>query len=550
MTRTQNSFSNFVTSVASTLLVVLLNFVARSVFIQTLGTSYLGIEGIFSNLLSMLSLADLGFGTAIAYKLYKPIEENDRPRILALLRLYRQVYLVVGAVIFAVGLCLIPLLPKLIKDYDTLSALGLNAVFIFLLYLFNTASSYWFFAYKSAFVQANQKSYLLNLVGIGVTVAGAAAQIVTLLLLHSFTAYLLVQIFFSILRNLIWALVCDRRYPFVNEKTDQRIQKEERREFFKDCSALLLYRVSNVVIGGSDQLVLSTLLGTTATGLYAVYVTVKLAIDNLLYTFFKSIQASLGSLYSTGNLEWSRLAFRVVNFAAVCLYGIGAVGTAVLLDDFIRLWPGVGPAFVVTSWTHDGITVATPVAILIGVELFVTGQKYYCGTFRQAMGLFQELKYRPLASVAVNLTFSILLVPFLGIAGCVVSTIIAALSVNLIVDPLIICRKGLRQSPRKYYLRNLLYKLVVGAAGAASWYICRLVVLPGLPGFIVHGLLCVAVTGGLLTLCFFRTLEFRYLVGAARDLFHRLPGGDAAEERMPGPSPTEGSVPGNTDSED
>ena len=519
MTRTQNSFFNLITNLASSLLLVLLNFATRSVFIRFLGTSYLGIEGVFTNLLSMLSLAELGFGTAITFKLYKPIEEDDRPRIQALLKLYRQVYLIVGAVIFAIGLCLIPFLPRLIKDYETLGALGLNAVVIFLLYLFNTSSSYWFFAYKSAFVQANQKSYILNIVGLVITVVSSLLQILILAVLRSFTLYLIEQIAFSILRNWIWALVCDRRYPFVREKTEESISKEERKSFLKDCSALLLYRVSNVVIGGSDYLVLSTLLGLTATGFYTVYVSVKTAIDNILYTFFRSIQASLGSLYSTGNLEWSRLAFRVVNFSTVCLYGIGAIGTAVLLDDFIRLWPGVGPDFVITSWTgSDGVIRATPVAILIGIEMYVTGQKYYCATFRQAMGLFQELKYRPIASVIVNLTFSILLVPYLGIAGCVVSTIIAALSVNLIVDPLIICRKALQQSPRKYYLRNLLYKLVIGAAGALSWWLCRCIPLAGVPGFIVHGLVCVLVSAGVIILCFFRTIEFRYLVQTAREL--------------------------------
>lgn len=516
MTRTQNSVLNFITGTFSSLLVILLNFITRSVFIRFLGTDYLGIEGLFANILSMLSLTELGFGTAIVFRLYKPIEENDRHRILVLMKLYRQVYRVVGAVIMVLGLCLIPLLPVLIKDYERLSQLGLNAVVIFLIYLFNSASSYWFFAYKTAFVQATQKSYLLTVVGYVVSIGNNLAQILVLVLTKNFILYILVQVIFSVLRNFIYALICDKRHPYLKEKTKDRVSKAEMRDFFKDCSALLLYRASNVIIGGSDNIVLSALLGLTPVGLYANYVSLKNSLQTLLYNFLSSIQASLGSLYTTGNLAWSRLIFRVVNFVTVWLFGIGAIGFAVLANDFITLW--IGSGFVVTSWTTGAATIATPVALLIGIETYVTGQKYYCGSFRNAMGLFQEMKYRPLFSVIVNLFFSLLLVPRIGIAGCVVSTIIAAVTVNLIVDPIIIHKHALKQSPTRYFLKNLLYKLVTAAAGLLSWWVCGLIPLTGVVGFLVHGCVCVLIPSAVFSLCFFRLQEFRFLVSTVKTL--------------------------------
>ena len=157
MTRTQNSFFNLITNFGASLMVVVLSFITRTVFINTLGTTYLGLEGLFTNLLSMLSLAELGFGSAIVFKLYKPIEEQDRHRIQVLMKLYRPVYRIVGAVIVVVGLCLIPFLPRLVRDYDLLAERGLNAIVLFVIYLFNTASSYWFFAYKTEFMKATQK---------------------------------------------------------------------------------------------------------------------------------------------------------------------------------------------------------------------------------------------------------------------------------------------------------------------------------------------------------------------------------------------------------
>lgn len=527
MTRTQNSFFNLITNFGASILLVVLNFITRSVFISTLGTTFLGLEGLFTNLLSMLSLAELGFGSAIVFKLYKPIEERDRHRIQVLMKLYRQVYQIIGVVILTLGLCLIPFLPHLVRDYDSLGERGLNAAVVFLIYLFNSTSSYWFFAYKTEFMKATQKSYVLNVVGYAVSIGSSVAQILALELTNSFYVYILVQVAFTVIRNVVYALICDRRHPYLKEKISERVSKAELKEFWNDCSALLLYRLSNVIIGGSDQIVLSALCGLETVGLYSNYIAISNSLDTLMYSFLRSIQASLGSLYAAGNLEWSRLIFRVVNFFTVWLYGVGAIGLAILTNEFITIWPRVGPDFVVTSFVHNGATVQTPVALLLGVTIFVTGQKYYCGSFRNAMGLFQQLKYRPVASVLVNLTFSLLLVPYIGMAGCLVSTIIAAVTVNLIVDPLIIHRHALKQSPRSYYLRNLLYKAVLIAAGLITWRLCGLIPLRGILGFILRGCVCVVVPSAVFFLCFFRTVEFRFLLTTVKGLIPRRPGAGA-----------------------
>jgi len=519
MSRTQNSILNFITGIGSKILLIIMSFITRTVFIRTLGDSFLGIEGLFTNILSMLSLAELGFGSAIVYKLYRPIAENDRPRILVLLKLYRKTYFIVGCVIAVVGICLIPFLPNLVEDYYRFEQLGLNAVFIFLLYLFSTVSSYWFFAYKTAFVQANQKSYLLNIVEYIVFIASSVAQILALLLFEDFVLYLVVQILFSILASFMYASVCDRKYPYTKEKTTDRISKTELKEFFNDCSALLLYRASTIVENASASIVLSSILGLHAVALYTAYSSVKVYIRSLLNTFLTAIQASLGSIYTTGKLDWSRQIFRIVNFCSNMLYGIFAIGIAVLMDEFLTLW--LGSSYVVTSWEAAGRTIATPIALLVAIEFFTTGQTTFCGSFRNAMGLFQELKYRPIASILVNLALCILTVPHLGIAGCMLSLIVANLTTNLIFDPIIIHKHALKESPRSYYLHNLSYKTALIATGLLAWRVCCLITLTGILGFIVRGALCVLVSGTILCLVFCGTEEFRYLINIIKSFLRK-----------------------------
>lgn len=520
MTRTQNSFFNFVTGIGSSMLVIILSFITRTIFINQLGDSYLGIEGLFSNILSMLSLVELGFGSAITFKLYKPIEENDRPRILVLLKLYRRTYYIIGCIIAVIGVCLIPFLPKLVEDYHLFAELGLNPILIFLLYLFRSVSSYWFFAYKQVFVQANQKAYILNVIGYGVSFTTSIFQIIALVVFKNFMMYLLVQIFFSILANLLYAWVCDKRYPYVREKTSDRVSKEELKGFMKDCSALLLYRAGNIVLNSSDTIVVSSILGLRAVGLYSIYTTVKLYLGNMLYTFTSSIQSSLGSIYSTGKLEWSRLSFRLVNFCTAFLYGIVAIGIAVLMDDFITLW--VGPDFVVTSWEAAGRTIRTPIALLVGIEFYSCGQTYYCGSMRHAMGLFQELKFRPIISIIVNLVVCLLTVPHIGIAGCMVSTIIANYTTNLLIDPIIFHKYGLKAPVRPYFIRNIVYKIVVAGAGILAWFVCSLIPLTGIIGFIAKGFVCVIIPASVFCICFCRTEEFHYMRGTVKELLGKF----------------------------
>ncbi len=527
MTRTQNSFFNVITGMGSSLLLVLLNFITRSVFINTLGVSYQGLEGIFSNILSMLSLTELGFGTAISFKLYKPIEEDDRPRMRALLNLYRQVYFIIGCVIAVIGLALIPFLPVLIKDYGRLDELGLNAVVLFLVYLFNSVSSYWFFAYKNAFVTATQKSYVLTIAGYAVSICSSIAQILVLIFLRDFLLYVLTQVIFTILRGLLYALIFDKRHPYLRGRTQDRVAPGELKGFFKDCGALFIYRINSVVVNSTDNLVLSSMLGLDAVGLYYTYSAIKTNLHTLLYTFLSSIQASLGSLYSTGNLDWSRLAFRIVQFCVTWLYGVGAIGFAVLANEFIPIWMNGRTDLVVTTWTTaGGATVVTPVALLIGIEIMTLGMGENLGIFRSSMGLFQQMKYRPIASIIVNLVLSIVLVPCIGIAGCVVSTIVSFLTTTFILDPIILFKYGLKESPKGYYVRTVKYTAAVAAAGVLSWWLCSLIPLQGIWGFLVHGCVCVAASCAFFTLCFFRTTEFRYMLNTVKTLLPRRSAGD------------------------
>ena len=186
------------TSFGNEMLVVILKFVTRTVFIRTLGKAYLGINGLFADVISMLSLAELGVDTAITYQLYKPLAEHDDKRVRVLLKFYKQAYRVIGTVILLMGLAMIPLLPILIRDYETLADLNINAVLVFMMFLLQSVSSYWFFAYRSTIMIANQRKYVLDIAGYIIAVISNVAQILVLVFLKNFIAYTATVLFSSV----------------------------------------------------------------------------------------------------------------------------------------------------------------------------------------------------------------------------------------------------------------------------------------------------------------------------------------------------------------
>ena len=515
MSRAQNSFKNIITSNLSQVLLLLLNFLTRTVFVRVLGEEYLGINGLYSNVLTVLSLADLGIGSAIVFKLYKPIEEKNEDRIIALMKLYRRLYTIIGFVILFLGVCVIPFLPVIISDYDKLGDLGLNPILLLMLYVFRSASSYWFFAYKRSMVYAHQKTYLLTIRGYYVQIISCVCEILVLKFWHdflvsTFIAYTVVMLAFTIIQNIVFSRVANKYFPYLKKTTTLQITKDEIRDIFKSCGALFVYKANNAVIRATDNIALSAMLNLTVVGLYSNYSLLYSNIRIFLIKIMDSLGPAIGSIHATGNLRWKRNIFDVMNLATMLLFGVVAVPLAVCGDEFIRLW--LGEHFVMNTVTVGGQTYPLSVGVLVGIELFVYGYTEFLGKFRYAFGLFRQLFFRPIISMIINLVLTVTLIPVLGAAGPVISTIVAFCCTTLIFDPMVIIRRELFTPLRKYYLKNLVYFAVTFLAGGICYFVCGRLPGSGVLYFILHGFLCVMITGIVYLIFFGRTRSMRLLL--------------------------------------
>lgn len=511
--RTKNSIFNVGTSLGGQLLSIILNFAVRTVFIYTLGKEYLGLNGLFSSILTMLSLTELGFGTAISFKLYKPLANGDDKRVRVLMKFYKKAYRIVGVTIFIIGLCLIPMLPFIIKDYDSLALLGINATMIFMLHILRSVSSYLFFAYRSAVMRANQKKYILDMVGYVITLLTSITKILVLIIWKDFVLYTATVIVFNILQNLINAMIAKRYYPqfFMKEKDD--ISKEEVRDLLKDCGALFVYKVNGVVLKASGNAVISIFLGLVAVGMYSNYLLFYQTAKRLLNKIYSAVQASVGNLFATETVEKQYRFFQVMNFLTIVLFGTIGAGIAICADEIIKAW--IGTEYVI-EW---------PFSILIGIELVVHGLKLNLQQIRNVSGAFRQMWYRPLMGILINLGVSIWMVQIYGVYGVIIGTIIADVLTYFTVDPRIIHKFSFNnyRPVSEYYKKNLLYLIILFSICSLDIWLCRIFFLNhGWLSIILHGMIVAMTVPTIFFFLYWKSHECQYLVHTAGIIIKRL----------------------------
>lgn len=505
MTRTENSTKNITTGLINQILTLIFRFVTRTVLIKCLGKEFLGINGLFSNILTVLSLADLGIGGALVYGLYKPIAEKDFVRESIMINFLRKVYHIIGVFILLFGMLLLPFLPHIIKDNVNI----INIYLVFAMYLFQTASTYLFFASRSELLNANQKSYVYNNIANIVIIFSNIAQIIVLIIFKNFYLYLLTIILFNLLQAFLVSLKAEKMFPFVKNKVDEDLTKKEKKTIFKDCGSLMIYRINYVILTATDNIIISKYLGLAVVGLYSNYVLITNSFINLLNIFFNSITASIGNLHVSDDEEKGYFIFKLINLITVFIFGISCVGIYVLIDDFITMW--VGKEFLLTS----------SFVIIISINLYIEGLRKFLSTYRSSYGLFRQAKIVPILGAICNIVISIILVKRIGIFGVLLGTLISNLLSFMWYDPYLIYKHVFKKNVIYYYIKNIGYFCFFVVMSIVCKKICSLIILNNIFGFIVHGLICVLIPIIIIWVVYRKSKYYSYLKESIKNVINK-----------------------------
>lgn len=430
ISRTENSIMNATTSIICQLITMMCNFIVRIIFIRTLGSDYLGINGLFSSILSILALSELGVGSAIVFSLYKPLAENDSRKIQALMQLYKKTYIAIGTFIFCIGLCLVPFLDKLVNFEQDLSV---NYTVCYLLFLANTAIPYLFFAYRTSIISASQRTYVVKKYEIFFNLGSSLFQLITLVLFQNFYVYIAIPIISSILQNCVTSYKAVQLYPILKSHEKVSLDKDEKNKILKNIYAMSITRFSTTIYASCDNIIMSIFLGTSIVGLNSNYVMITGMVTTFINLVFNSFTASVGQLNIAETSEKKLQVFRKIQLITFWVYGFSAICLAQLMNPFINLIFGTGYVF------------PKPVVITIVLAFLIQGLTRTVLLYKDACGLFWETRYRALASAIVNLIASLILVQIIGVAGAYIGTVICILTTTFLVDPRIVFKRYLKK---------------------------------------------------------------------------------------------------------
>lgn len=492
--RVRNSIYNIMCSMGAYFLTVLLAFVERRFFVQSLSNMYLGIGGVMANIISILSISELGFGEAIMFSLYKPIRENDENKIVALLNLYKKAYRIIVLIIFAVSIVILPFLSSFFKDAKVELR---ELVVIYILFVINTMVSY-IGAYRRSAIIALQKRYVISIVH-GVTRATMyVMQIVSLIVWPNYYLTLCITLTASLCESIIVFIVSGRIFPIVKRKEKILVPKEEKEDIYKKIGAMAMHKVGGTCVTGTDNLLISWFVGVVKVGLYSNYLLIKTTITTVTQSIFTSIVASMGNLGNADRAH-SKNVFYSILYGSNWLFGMCSVCLICLYDNFISIWLG-------SDYILDSFTVA-----LIVISFYLQGMRQAVLMTRDAFGLFDKDKWKPIAEAFINLAVSIVLGIFIGLPGIILGTIISTLTTCFWVEPYVLFKYGFEDSLKGYYIRYILYTLIWVCGYVLCKLICDIIVYESLIGFILKAIICFAVTNVLFFACTFKTKEFIFL---------------------------------------
>lgn len=455
MSRTSQSIKNIAMGIGSQLVFSSIAFLIIRLIKINLGLDYLGLSGIFGNIIYFLSLSELGIGVAIVFALYKPLAENDIKLISAIMQFYKKAYRIVAAVVFGIGLVIMFFLPIFVK-----TVLPMNYVrFVFILFLTNSSASY-LLSYKRNLIYADQKNYIISLYSLIFSAISKVGQLVIFILTNSFVLYLVFDILCTVGLNISLSRKADKLYPYLKDKCSETVPVEVKDMLMIKIKAMFFHSVGSFCIFGTDNILVSFFEGLAIVGIYGSYAKIVSLVNAIIQNITNGVASSVGNFLVVKSVDEKYELFEKIEF----IYSVIAIFTSTCLMELLNPF--------VNWWLGEDALLPKYVVCLISLNAFLGFMRTPIGVVKNAAGLFEQDKYAPIIESVINLVASVLLARIIGLTGIIVGTTISTVAVPLWVGPVVVYKNIFLRKPWVHFLyiiRNLIY-----VAGIA--FVCDIVI--------------------------------------------------------------------------
>lgn len=492
--RVKNSKRNILWGFVGRIITVLLPFVLRTAMIYTIGEEYLGLSSLFTSMLSMLSLAELGLGSAMVFYMYKPLAEGRKEEICALLKLYRNLYRGIGGVILIIGLALIPFLDFFIKGtYPS----DINLVLLYIIYLLDTVISYTLFSYRQSLLIVHQRNDVVFKIQLVVNIGLYVFQILFLLVFKNYYYFIILKPIFTILNNIMIKVSTTRLYP--EYKCLGIVSKEKIKEISRKVRALAGHKIGTTVITSADSIVISAFLGLPMVARYGNYYTIIAAIISIMGMLINSLLAGIGNGLVVESKEANYALFNNLNYILMWIVSWCTICFLCLFQPFMTIWVGEAMLLPISS-------------VILFTMYYYSWQCRVCVVlFKDAAGQWNADFWKPYVSAILNLIVNIGLVKAIGFNGVLISTILTMVCINIPWETHVVFKNVFNRSEKEYYIKQSICFLKTAIIGGITYIICDMISVEGGWGLLLRGIITIVFPNAIFLLLSYKKTEFKFV---------------------------------------
>ena len=504
--RTEHSIKNISMSIISQIVIILLGFLSRKIFLDSLGSEYLGINGLLSNVISAMVLIEGGIGISIVYNLYKPLADDDKEQIIALVQLYKKAYRSLAIILLIISIGIYPYVYRIIGN-------NIESVEIFIVYTLFVSKSIisYLYSYKWALINADQRGYILAKNNLLFQVISMIGKIIILLLTQNYILYLVLEFILFFIQNCVNSRIVNIRYQYIRTKQKHNLNTDAKIDIKNKVKAMFIQNIGNYAIFSTDNILISAFINVSSVGLYSNYTMIMGQVSSLFGSIIGGIGNSIGNLIATEGKEKTFNIFNISYFISFWIYSFSAIVLFNLVEPFISWW--LGSEYLLDKFTF----------IVLIINYYINGMKSPIVTFKIKSGIFTEDKYAPVIEGVINLIFSVIFIRYFGLAGVFLGTTASYLFLSFWNHPRLVYKQVFNKHYSEYFAKYIKFLFIALISGYITTITCSsLISGHTFLSLILRGCICLIIPNLIYIFIFYKTEEFMYLWNIIKPIFMKV----------------------------